>query len=93
MPTDISLSLQFWKIFRNNQLDYNKTIDFNQIFELTDKIRLAKLQIEKIWNRLIKIYNGVNELFDIYSEYIEEVNDDDLKKPYILQLFILIKEK
>ena len=80
ISTDISLSLQFWKIFRNNQLDYNKTIDFNQIFNLTDKIRLAKLQIQKIWDRLIKIYTGVNELFDIYSEYIEEVNDDDLKK-------------
>ena len=80
ISTDISLSLQFWKIFRNNQLDYNKTIDFNQIFNLTDKIRLTKLQIQKIWERLIKIYTGVNELFDIYSEYIEEVNDDDLKK-------------
>ena len=77
---DISLSLDFWKIFRNSQLDYNKQIDFNYIFSLTDKIRITKSKIEKLWNKLFSIYNGVNDLFDLYIEYIEKLNDDDLKK-------------
>ena len=77
---DISFSLDFWKIFRNSQLDYNKQIDFNYIFSLTDKIRITKSKIEKIWNKLLSIYNGVNDLFDLYSEYVEKLNDDDLKK-------------
>ena len=77
---DISFSLDFWKIFGNSQLDYNKQIDFNYIFSLTDKIRITKSKIEKIWNKLLSIYNGVNDLFDLYSEYVEKLNDDDLKK-------------
>ena len=77
---DISLSLDFWKIFRNSQLDYNKQIDFNYLFCLTDKIRITKSKIEKIWDKLLSIYNGVNDLFDLYSEYVEKLNDDDLKK-------------
>lgn len=28
----------------------------------------------------IKIYNGVNEYFEFYNDYIEQINDDDLKK-------------
>ena len=77
---DINLSLEFWKIFRRSQLDYRKQIDFNKIFSLTDKIRITKENIEILWKKLIDIYNGVNELFDLYFDYVEQINDDDLKK-------------
>ncbi len=77
---DINLSLEFWKIFRNAQLDATKQINFNKIFQLTDKIRITKTRIELIWEKLINIYNGVNELFDLYFDYVEQINDDDLKK-------------
>ena len=77
---DINLSLEFWKIFRRSQLDYRKQIDFNKIFSLTDRIRLTKDKIEILWKRLLEIYNGVNELFDLYFDYVEQINDDDLKK-------------
>ena len=33
-----------------------------------------------MWNNLLKIYGGVNEFFELYLEYIEQINDDDLKK-------------
>ena len=77
---DINLSLEFWKIFRRSQLDYRKQIDFNKIFHLTDKIRITKEKIESLWKKLLEIYNGVNELFDLYFDYVEQINDDDLKK-------------
>ena len=77
---DINLSLEFWKIFRNNQIDNNKQIDFNKVFDLTNKIRITKTKVENIWEKLMKIFNGVNDLFELYSDYVEQINDDDLKK-------------
>ena len=78
--SDINLSLEFWKIFRNSQLDITKKINFNKIFHLTDKIRITKERIEILWDKLIKLYNGVNELFHIYFDYVEQINDDEFKK-------------
>ena len=77
---DINLSLEFWKIFRDSQKEINKKIDFNKIFKLTDKIRITKVNIENMWNELLKIYSGVNDYFQLYMDYIEQINDDDLKK-------------
>ena len=77
---DVTLSLDFWKTFRGALKDSNKTIDFNKIFELTDKIRITKRNVEDMWNQLLKIYAGANEFFELYTEYVEQINDDDLKK-------------
>ena len=64
-----------------SQLDITKRINFNKIFNLTDKIRIIKVKkIEETWDRLIKLYNGVNELFYLYFSYIEQINDDEFKK-------------
>ena len=30
--------------------------------------------------KLLNIYSGVNNFFELYSEYVEQINDDDLKK-------------
>ena len=76
---DVKLSLDFWKILRNAKLDSNYRIDFNKIFYITDQIRAIKKQVEKIWNILLSIYQGVNDLFNLYSQYVEQINDDDLK--------------
>jgi PAS domain S-box-containing protein len=76
---DINLSLEFWKCFKV----YNETrrpLDFNKIFSLTDNIRLTKNKIDKIWNDLFSTYSGVNDLFELYENYIETINDDDLTK-------------
>ena len=71
---DVTLSLDFWKTFRGVLKDSNKTIDFNKIFELTDKIRITKRNVEVMWAKLLKIYAGANEFFELYSEYVEQIN-------------------
>ena len=80
ISNDVNLSLEFWKIFRAPLKDSSKCIDFNKVFNLTDKIRISKNKVEKMWNELLSIYTGVNEYFELYSEYVVEMNDDDLKK-------------
>ena len=76
---DVELSLEFWRSYKRYFKDSNIKINFNKIFKLTDKIQTKKKIIEKMWKDLLKIYNGVNEYFEFYSEYIEQINDDDLK--------------
>jgi PAS domain S-box-containing protein len=80
ISNDVNLSLEFWKTFRAPLKDSNKSIDFNKIFKLTDQIRISKEKVEHMWNELLSIYNGVNEYFELYSTYVVEINDDDLKK-------------
>ena len=77
---DVNLSLEFWKTFRTSLRDPTKKVDFNIIFELTDKIRNTKSNVELMWNKLLNIYSGANSFFDLYLEYVEEINDDELKK-------------
>ena len=77
---DVNLSLEFWKAFRIPYREVNKKIDFNKIFELTDKIAKTKKNVENMWNKLLQIYGGVNDFFELYVEYVEQINDDDLKK-------------
>jgi len=76
---DISLSLEFWKNLKQHH-ETSRIIDFNKIFSLTDKIRKSKTKIEKIWNDIFNTYSGVNDLFDLYENYVEQINDDDLLK-------------
>ena len=57
---DVNLSLDFWKTFRTSLRDPTKKIDFNIIFELTDKIRNTKSNVELMWNKLLGIYSGSN---------------------------------
>ena len=77
---DVTLSSDFWKIFRTSLKNPSKALDFNKVFELTDKIRITKRNVDVMWNQLLKIYAGVNEFFELFTEYVEQINDDDLKK-------------
>lgn len=79
MNNDISLSLEFWGILKQHH-ETNRVIDFNKIFMLTKKIRKVKAGIEKLWNDIFHTYSGVNDLFDLYENYIEQINDDDMLK-------------
>lgn len=76
---DITLSLEFWNSFKQYN-EVSGVIDFNKIFTLTNKIRISKNKIENIWRDLFSTYSGVNDLFDLYENYIEQINDDDLLK-------------
>ena len=77
---DIELSLEFWKIFKKSLKEPNFKINFNKVYKLTEKIQITKKNIDKMWNDLLKIYNGINEFFEFYNDYIEQINNDDLKK-------------
>ena len=52
MTNDVTYSLDFWRSFKKAQDDPNQVIDFNNVFHLTDKIRLTKEKVERIWKRL-----------------------------------------
>ena len=80
ITNDIELSLEFWKTFKKYAKEPNFKINFNKVFKLTDQIQTTKKSIDKMWQDLLKIYNGVNEYFEFYNEYIDQINDDDLKK-------------
>ena len=74
---DVHLSKEFWKLFITKEKK-RKKLDFNEIFELTDKIRLTKQTIDKLWDDIFQTYNGYNELFELYENYVESINDDNL---------------
>ena len=80
MTNDVKYSLEFWKCFKMNQIDSTRIIDFNHIFYLTDNIRITKEKVENIWRKLFNIFNGVNDLFELYLNYTQHINDDDLLK-------------
>ena len=77
---DIELSLEFWKIFKRSLKETSFKINFNKVFKLTEKIQITKNNIDKMWSELFQIYNGINEYFEFYNQYIDQINDDDLKK-------------
>ena len=82
---DVNLSNEFWHLFitKNRR---RKKLDFNQIFELTDKIRITKQTIDKLWEDIFQTYNGCNELFDLYENYVESINDDSLTLRELLKI-------
>ena len=74
---DVHLSREFWKLFITKDKK-RKKLDFNEIFEMTDKIRVTKQTIDKLWDDIFQTYNGYNELFELYENYVESINDDSL---------------
>ena len=75
---DLNLTIQFWKIY--SKKENNEPIDFNYVFGITEKIKLCKNKVEKLWERLFSIYSGINEIFYLYLDYVEQVNDDNFLK-------------
>ena len=64
----------------NSSRNGYKVLDFNKIFRLPDIIRITKQKVDDLWMKLYNIYNGVNDLFELYLNYTEQINDDDLLK-------------
>jgi hypothetical protein len=79
MVIDIGLSLDLWKTLKVHH-ETGRPLDFNKLFDLTDKIRLSKNKIEKIWKEMYSTHSGINDMFDLYQNYVETINDDDLTK-------------
>ena len=75
---DLKLTEEFWTIFSKKE---NKSIiDFNQVFKKAEQIMISKSNVENIWKKLYSIYSGINELFDFYCDYVEQINDDSFLK-------------
>ncbi len=75
---DLELTEDFWKIFSKKE---NKSIiDFNNVFKISEQIMISKSNVEKIWKILYSLYSGINEVFDFYSDYVEQINDDSFLK-------------
>ncbi len=76
ITNDVNYSLTFWSNLKNNA----NSINFNEFFILTEKIRTTKLKITKLFNELFNIYNRANEIFELYLSYIDIINNDYLVK-------------
>ena len=75
---DLDLTEKFWKFFSKKE---NKSIiDFNKVFKISEKIMISKLNVELLWKKLFSLYTGINEVFNFYCDYIEEINDDSFLK-------------
>ena len=79
IKNDIDLSLKFWKLFEEMHKNVEFKLNFKEVFELAEKIQIKKKNIDKIWNNLMKKYSGINDYFELYNEYIVQINDDDIK--------------
>ena len=77
---EMELSLEFWRDFKKYSMLRNYKIDYNRVFRLTDQIKTTQENVVKMWEELLKIYNGVNEYFYFYNDYIDQIIDDNLKK-------------
>ena len=95
ITNDVNYSLTFWNNLKNNI----NSINYNEFFLLTEKIRMTKIKITKIFNELFNIYNRANEIFELYLSYIDIINNDYLvkrnleviKRKYEKQITDLIK--
>ena len=71
---DIELSIEFWEIF-SFQKNPEK-IKFSSVFNVIEKIKKSKRKISISWKKLFHINSSINPIFDIYLDYINEINDD-----------------
>jgi PAS domain S-box-containing protein len=77
ITNDVNLNLEYWKIFKGYREEF-KVLDFRKVFALTDRIRISKAKIQDLWSELFETYPGYNEIFDLYENYVTQVNDDDI---------------
>ena len=71
---DLDLGIEFWEIF---SLSKNpKVIYFKKVFDIIEKIKASKNNIENLWKKLYELYPGLNIYFYIYKDYVNEINDN-----------------
>ena len=72
ITNDSNSSLNFWNTLKNTK----NSLNYNEIFKLTEIIGKTKLKISKLFKKLFNIYNGVNGIFELYSNYVDIINND-----------------
>ena len=78
IENDIDLNIEFWDFFFTKK--NSDQLKFKKIFHIIDKIQTTKSKILISWNKLFNIYSGINPVFDLYLDYISEINDDSILK-------------
>ena len=74
IENDIELNIEFWEFFSVQKNPHE--LKFSKIFHVIEQIKSSKNQIFNSWKQLFNIYSGINPIFDIYLDYINEINDD-----------------
>ena len=74
IENDVELNLEFWEFFSIQKNPHE--LKFSKIFNVIEQIKNSKTQIYNSWKQLFNIYSGINPIFDIYLDYINEINDD-----------------
>ena len=82
--TSLDLYENFWKYF-SHKLNKN-IIDFNQVFKTTEKLMNSMKVIEDLWNKLTIINSGANDVIDFYTDYVDQINDDNFLKRNLEEL-------
>ena len=77
IETDVKHTFDFWNTLKQGK---TSSLNYNELFALTDTIRTTKLRVNELFHSLYALYTGVNDLFELYLSYIEVVNDDDVLK-------------
>ena len=73
---DIDLNVKFWNFFEQHKKK-NETLDYNKVFFTIDEILKSKKNVNKLWENLFNKYNGINEIFNYYLDYVGNINDDN----------------
>ena len=82
--TSLDLYESFWKYF-SHKLNKN-IIDFNHVFQTTEKLMISMKNIEELWNKLTIINSNANDIIDFYIDYVEQINDDNYLKRNLEEL-------
>ena len=73
---EIELNMEFWDFFSYIKANHKK-LEFKKIFQLIEKIQYSKNKINEYWKNLFNINPGINTYFEIYLNYVTEVNDNN----------------
>ena len=84
MFTSLDLYESFWKYF-SHKLNKN-IIDFNHVFQTTEKLMISMKNIEELWKKLTNINSGANDVIDFYIDYVDQINDDNYLKRNLEEL-------
>ena len=72
---DIDFNIKFWNYFERHKKK-NETLDYNKVFFTIDEIVKSKKNINELWKKIFDKYNGINEIYNYYLDYIGNINDD-----------------
>ena len=74
---ELDLNIEFWNFFL---IENRKNLNFNKILKNVNKILKKKEKIKFFWQKMFKIYSGINIYYNFYLDYISIINDNNFLK-------------